>query len=363
MSERTHSPEESTPVPQVAAQPVRRSWVNVIIGTVTLLIVAGVCLQFFTASPAVSQTEGKSTLANTEPASSPTGKVLAKVNNQAITYDVVARECVAKHGEEVLDNLINRLLIQQACDRQGITVTRGEVEEEVANTAKKFNLPLETWYQMLASERGLTKDQYHQDIIWPMLALKKLAGQQVQVTEKEMQEGFERDYGPRMKARMILLDGNVRQANQVWEKCVANPDEFDRFAREHSVDPNSRSLGGVIPPIRKNGGNAAVEQAAFKLKPGEISGLIQVAENSYVILKSEGMTEPVVDDIRVVWNDLLEQLTEEKTQRSVAKVFENLKKESRVDNFLTRTSTGGKAPIQQTSGTSGRSAPSPTLPR
>lgn len=365
MSEMNHSPanphvdsgtESSLPV-----QPDRSSWVSYIVGTVVLLVVSAVCLQFFNANTAVSQTEVPSTAPGTATLNAVPGKILAKVNNQSITYDIVARECVAKHGEEVLENMINRLILQQECDRQGITITRGEVEEEVTATAKKFNLPLDSWYQMLQSERGLTKEQYHDDIIWPMIALKKLAGQTVQVTEKEMQEGFERDYGPRMKGRMILIEGNIRQANQVWEKCVAAPDDFDRFAREHSTDPNSRALGGVIPPIRKHGTNKTIEDAAFRLRPGEISGLVQLGENSYVIIKCEGLTEPVVEDIRVVWNDLLGQLTEEKTQKTVAKIFEKVKAEARVDNFLTRTSMNGRNPVRQTSAVQAAPGQSPTL--
>lgn len=370
MSEQSHSPQEqlSPPSPSHAAAtlpvptPGKRSWGGLIAGTIGLFVIAGLGFQFFTANPAASQTDATSA-GQAGLNSSASGKVLARVNDQAITYDVVARECVARHGEEILDNLINRLIIQQECERQGILVSRQDVEEEISETAKKFNLPVDTWYQMLASERGLTREQYQNDIIWPMIALKKLAGQQVQVTEKEMQEGFERDYGPRVKARMILLEGNIRQANRIWEQCVATPDDFDRLAREHSADPNSRPLGGVVPPIRRHAGNKAIEEAAFKLHTGEISGLIQVAENSYVILKSEGLTEPVVEDVRVVWNDLLEQLTEEKTQRTVATIFEQIKSEARVDNFLTRTSTGGKNPVKQTSALRSAQQGSGTLTR
>ncbi len=348
MSEQTHSPENQNPEPVLPVEKTQRSWTNYIAGTVVLLIVAGICFQFFRANPGVAQSESAANGTGRSSLSASSGKILAKVNNESITYDVVASYSVERHGAEILDNLINRLIIQQECDRQGVTVKQGEVEQEVAETAEKFNLPLDTWYQMLASERGLTKDQYHKDIIWPMIALKKLAGKSIQVTEKEMQEGFERDYGPRVKARMIIVEGNIRQATEVWNKCEAAPGEFDRIAREHSTDPNSRPLGGVIPPIRKHGGSPTVEAEAFKLRPGEVSGLIEIADSKYVILKCEGRTEPVVEDIRVVWNDLLEQLTEEETQKSVAQVFEKIRKEARVDNFLTRTTTAGRNPVQQT---------------
>ena len=332
MSERTHSA-ESTPHKNTS----RKALLSIVAGSAVLMVCAGIWFQFFQANPAASQTGSTPNPAASE---TPSNQVLARVNNQSITYDVVARECVAQYGEEILDNLINRLIIQQECERRSVSVSRTEVEQEVVDTAKKFNLPLDTWYQMLQSNKGITREQYHDNIIWPMLALKKLAGKQVTVTEHDMQIGFERDYGPRVKGRMILVEGNMRQASQIWDKCQATPNEFDRIAREFSADSNTRPLGGVIPPIRKHGGNKQIEEEAFKMQPGEISGLIQLAESRYVILKCEGFTDPVVDDIQVVWNDLLSQLQEEKTQEAVAKVFEDIKQNARIDNYLTRTSTG-----------------------
>lgn len=311
-------------------------------GSAVFVLAAGVYFQFFHANPAASQTQGDAA-GSVSMSGSQQSQVLAKVNNQAITYDVVARECVNRHGVEVLDNLINRLLIQQECERRNVTISQAEVEQEVAETAKKFNLPLDQWYAMLQSERGLNRDQYHEDIIWPMLALKKLAGKQVTITEEDMRKGFERDYGPRVKARMILVNGTLPQANKIWEECESNLDDFDRIARQYSADPNTRPLGGVIPPIRMNGGNKQVEDVAFRLRTGELSGVVQVAEGRYVILKCEGRTEPVVEDIKSVWNDLFAQLKEEKTQEAVAKVFDDIKDNARIDNFLTRTSTTGRS--------------------
>ena len=341
MSEGNHSTEPSGTANASTIQKHRRPWMTYCLGTIVIVAAGAVALQLILPLPAVSQTDQSAASTATNPDA---GKILAKVNNQAITYEVVARECFQRHGVEVLDTLVNRLIIQQACQSAGISVTAAEVQQEVAETAKKFNLPVATWYQMLQAERGLNPDQYHNDVVWPMLALKRLAGKEIEVTEQDMQIGFERDYGARVKARMILVEGNIRQANQIWEKCRTTPEEFDRIAMEHSADANSRPLGGTIPPIRRHGVEKAVEEAAFKLRTGEISPVIQVAQNRYVILKCEGFTEPVVTEIREVWNELYNQLAEEKTQKAVAQVFEKIQEEARVDNFLTRTSTGGRQP-------------------
>jgi foldase protein PrsA len=282
--------------------------------------------------------------------------ILARVGKDTITYDMVAQEAAARYGKDVLDDLINRMLIQQACDEAGVQVTEAEVAAEVNRIAKRFNLDTANWDQMLQAERNITPLQYRQSVIWPMLSLKKLAGEQVDITEEEMKKAFVRNYGPRVKVRLILQD-NQRRAQDVWEKARANPDDFEKLAQDHSIDPSSRALGGTIPPIPRFSGNDTLETAAFKLKEGEISGLIELQAGRYAILKCEGRTEPVVSSMDEVRDQLYEELHEQKTQQTVAKVFDSIKKKAQVDNFLTKTSTGPNRPftaptpggIQQTS--------------
>ena len=277
-------------------------------------------------------------------------RALAKVGKEFILYDQVADEAVSRHGEEILENMINRAIIQQACAAQGIEVTEAEVDAEILTISKKFGLDVQQWLKMLQAERGVTIEQYRKDIIWPMLALRKLAGTNVTLTKEDLQKAFQRNYGPRVKARAIVLD-NPRRATEVWEKVRATPDEFGRIARTASVDPNSRALEGAIPPIRMYGGAPELEKAAFKLKPGEISGVIQVGVNQYVILQCEGFTEQLVADMAEVDSILKQELHEEKTNEAVAQTFQKLKESARVDNYLTRQSTGGDR--KATAGTPG----------
>ena len=275
-------------------------------------------------------------------------KPASRVNGQAISFEELATECIQRNGREVLENVINRTLIQQACSEAGISVSDAEVEGEIVRISKKFGLPVDQWFKMLESERGLTPIQYRRDVIWPMLALKKLAGQDVQITREKMKEAYYDNYGPRVKARMMVLD-NLRRAQDIWEKVRTTPDEFENFARDYSVEPNSRALGGTVPPIRRySGAHEEIRKAAFKLKtPGEISGIIQVDMNQYVILKFEGMTEPVPHDEKDVEAQLAEELREREVQKMVAETFEKLKAKARIDNYLTGETSG---PVQQTSG-------------
>jgi foldase protein PrsA len=278
------------------------------------------------------------------------GQPAVRINGELITREVLAKECLEQFGAKVLESVINRTIIQQACAEKGVTVTDNEVTAEVNRISKKVSLPIDQWYKMILAERGLTPMQYHRDVIWPLLALRKLAGTKVDITDKMFKEAYYDNYGPRVKAKMIVVD-NSRRGQELAEKLQADPDKFEEFARDFSVEPNSKSLGGSIPPIRRySGAHEELRNTAFRMKKeGEISPLIQVGPAAYAILKYEGRTEPVDHNPEDVKAELYEELHEREVQMLVAATFDELKKKARVDNYLTGETT---SPIRRASATS-----------
>ena len=343
MGEGIHSP--------VATKPGnKRKWTFIIAGTAVVLLATGVLVQVLRPAPAFPG-EGQDPASNEQSGERRQDKFLAKVGNKYIRYDDVANEVMERHGAAVLDNLINRTIIKNACDDRGIVVTKAEVEQEIVTIAKNFQLAPDVWLQMLQAERDIKPDQYRRDIIWPMIALRKLAGETVEVTEEEMQKAFERNYGPKVKVRAIVLN-NSRRAGEVWERVrkaaeeggKLTSDDFGKLARQCSDDPNSRPLDGVVPPIRRHGDveTKTLEDAAFKMKAGEYSGVVQVGLKQWVILFCEGYTEQIVKDLTEVRDVLMADLRQEKQQKSVAKLFSSLKEATRVDNYLKGTAEGGQ---------------------
>jgi len=318
-------------------------------GTAVCVLVAGLAFQAFTSSSSGTAAE-RPAAGRAQVAPRPKSTAAASITRDGRTITIPLKDlyerCAMRVGNEVLDSMINRAVIQLACEGAGVVISEKEVEQEIIRIAKQFNIPVATWLQMLQSERNITPEQYSTDVIWPMLALKKLAGDNVEVTEEDMHKAFIRNFGPRAEVKMIMMD-NHRRANDVWQKASLNPNDFDRLAREHSIDTNSRAMNGAVPPIARYSGNPKIEQAAFNLKPGEISGIIQYGSGSFVILKCEGFTEQIVQNIEEVREQLHTDLVEEKVQEGVANLFEDLKKTSTVHNFWNHTSTGN---LKQVSG-------------
>lgn len=257
---------------------------------------------------------------------------VATVNHEEISRDDLARQCLWHYGEEVLESLVNVKLISQECQRRNIAISREEVDAEVARMASRFGIPQDQWLQMLERERNITPKQYMQDIVWPMLALKKLGAASVEVTQTELHEAYENQFGPAVQTRLIACDSRSK-AEQALAEAHQNPDDFGNVAKKYSDDVNSASVNGLIPPIRKHFGEPQIEQAAFALKPGEISPILQVG-GQFVILKCEKHFEARQASFETAEPTLRENLRDQKIQTVAHDVMQQLQKNARIENVF-----------------------------
>src|SRR5207248_10700722 len=139
-----------------------------------------------------------------------------------------ADECVARKGEEILETLIAKTLIEQALRKHKLEVTAAEIDKEIDNVAQQVaGLGREAWLRTLDKERGISPVQYARDIIYPALALRKLAADRVQVTAQDVQQAFEAQYGDKLRCRMIMVD-KPQTAMEIWEKLKKNPGGFEK---------------------------------------------------------------------------------------------------------------------------------------
>ena len=255
--------------------------------------------------------------------------VVAVVNNEPISREDLARECLLHYGQDVLESLINRTLILTSCKQRNIVVTDKEIEEEIDRMARKFSVGKDQWLKMLQQERGITPLRYAKDIIWPTLALRELAKAQLTVTREELDEAFDSEFGPSVKVRLIALDSS-EEARKIHAAAVAKPEEFPALAKKHSKDPNSASSYGMIQPIRRNSGDPQLEQVAFALKPGQVSQTVTVG-NLHVFLKCEEHIPPRKGVNRAEVEPLLvDALKDRKLREAASGVFKQLQESAKI---------------------------------
>ncbi len=267
--------------------------------------------------------------------------VVATVNGEQITMKELGAECLLRHGEEVLEGEISKLLLQQALEAAQVTVTQADLDAEVLHAAElagavdqQGNADVKAWIASVTAEQGVTDEQYMQDSVWPSAALKKITAQDVKVDEADIRKGFEANYGERVRCRAIVL-GNQRRAEEVWDKARRNPsiDFFGDLAEEYSIEPQSKALRGEVPPIGRHSGQPQLEEVAFQLQDGMLSGIIQVGDK-FVILRCEGRTERIDVDETEVRDLLYRDIYEKKLRMAMSVKFEEINERARIDNYL-----------------------------
>jgi len=281
--------------------------------------------------------------------------VVAVINGQRITRRELSEQCIQRHGREVLDGMVNRKLLEQECKKRRITITEADLDAEIARAAaesvdsKPDGSPdVEAWLKLVTDKQGGSVEVYRRDSVWPSVALTKLVGDKVRIADADLQKGYDANYGQRVRCRAILMD-NLRRAQQVWEKARDNPtvENFGELAAQYSVEGPSRALRGEVPPIKRHGGQPLLEKEAFSLKPGELSGVVQVGPELFAILFCEGYTEPTGVEFETVRDYIYRDVFEKKQRLAMAAEFRRLQEAATIDNYLAGTT---QSPKKKTAG-------------
>ena len=163
------------------------------------------------------------------------GDAVAIINGEVITRAALAEEAFVREGEKVLDAMISRKLVDQALKARKLTVTAQEIDAEIDKYANNVaGVTREEWLRNLSQQKKINPVQYKNDIIYPGLALKKLAQGRVEVTEKDMKDAFEAQYGERLRVR-IIMTMLERDAVAMWNDLKKNPGGFAHMASNDSA--------------------------------------------------------------------------------------------------------------------------------
>ena len=275
--------------------------------------------------------------------------VACTVNGVPVSIRELDDECLSRHGRATLEGMISRKVLELTCQRRNITVTEADLDQEVARQAAAGVKPrpdgspdVQAWLDLITKKQGIPLDLYRADVVWSAVVLKKLVGDKVDVTEEDLRKGYEANYGPRVRCLAIVLN-NQRRAQQVFEMARKNntSEYFGELAAQYSVEPGSQSLRGEVPPIKRWGGQPKLEEEAFALKPGELSGLIQVADK-FILLRCEGYTKPATVEFAAVRKEIAEDLRDKKLRLAMASCYEDLHDAATIDNYLAGTSQSPK---------------------
>ncbi|MDQ0114687.1 peptidylprolyl isomerase [Paenibacillus harenae] len=228
-----------------------------------------------------------------------TGGAVASVNGQDIPQSKLYDALVDAGGPSTLNNLITEELIQQEADAAGVKVTDDEVTAEIDKIKASFETPEQ--FTSTLSQYGMTEESLTRDTKF-QLTVSKILEPKTDVTDEEISQYFEANKDtftetPTTVRASHILVATQEEADAILAQLKGGAD-FAAIAKEKSTDTASAANGGDLDFFKKADMDPAFGEAAFTLKVGELSGVVQSSFGFHIIKKTDEKlgTYPTLDE-------------------------------------------------------------------
>jgi len=262
-------------------------------------------------------------------------------------------------GPRIVENLINERLLDAAVEEAELAMTdkefNAEMEKAFANYLVRADMTRAEFAEQLQVAQGVSIDQFIEDqakepefrqaALQEKLIEKKFP-EKIAVTEKEVAEQYasarDADFTQpaEVKASHILVkvepdatpdakQAARKEAETLLAKVKVENADFATVAKEHSECPSSAQGGDLGYFAREGKMVEPFAAAAFKLKEGEVSDIVQT-QFGYHIIRVTDRKEANVVPLREAAPLIREQLSKQKIAETRDTYLATLRKDARI---------------------------------
>lgn len=248
----------------------------------------------------------------------PGDAVIARYEHAVLTRGQLMDFLVQTRALDAMLNLMQLQIARALADREGIRVSRADIEAEQRQTLQ----------QAFAGETEIKEEQYGElliqlreqlkispaefDVVMATNAyLKALARPQIDrlLTEENLRKAFNIRYGEQVRVRHIQLE-TLAQVAEVRKRLDAGED-FAKVAAEVSRNTDTKRSGGAFQPFSMQSDlPEPFKAAAFELEIGKVSDPVE-AGGFFHLLKLEERIAPKAVVFENVRDELKQQVAEE----------------------------------------------------
>ncbi|MDO8446810.1 MAG: peptidylprolyl isomerase [Deltaproteobacteria bacterium] len=227
----------------------------------------------------------------------------------------LSEEKIANIREKALNNLIEKELQYQYALEKGLSVSKKEIEAELAGMEKRFGSAAK--FKDALKRSGMTKEQLKEFIKKRFLtakAKKETVGSRAALSDSELKDYYEKNKESfkrpvELRASHILIGVDptatkeekgkkLKLAKDLLVKIRAGED-FAKLAMRYSTDDGSAPIGGDIGTFHKEMADQEFENAVLALKVGEVSDVVETIYGYHIIMLTgkKPETQLTFDDV------------------------------------------------------------------
>lgn len=230
-------------------------------------------------------------------------ETLATVNGTKITKDDLYNTLETYYNDSIVsivDRMVTEELVNQEAKAKNITLTDKDLVDEVA--AMKLDYGGEEGFQQFLAYYGMTEDDLKNELKLSA-TVRLLLQSEIEITDEQVQAYFDENKekiggsAEKVRASHILVTDKDLAEDILAQ--LKNGADFAELAKEYSTD-GSAANGGDLGYFTADKMVDEFSEAAFALKDGEISDIVQ-SQYGYHIIKRTGYepaTEANFDDLK-----------------------------------------------------------------
>ncbi len=221
---------------------------------------------------------------------------------------------------QALARLINRELLEEAADREGVTVDDGDVDLQLERFAEQAGgqEALETQ----AAQSGISQQdlpQFLRDVVLDQALGDELTAD-LDVPQDQLQQLYDQNIGQydRVRSRHILV-AQEAQARSLLAQVEEDPSRFAALAAEFSTDESNKDAGGDLGLVGRGQFVPEFEQLLFSAEPGSYD-VVQTQFGWHVVNVLERQTTSLEEATPELRRGVLQQQRQQATQELLREV-------------------------------------------
>lgn len=234
-----------------------------------------------------------------------------------------------------LNRLIETRLLLQEAQKLGLTVSEGDLDEEMTHLTQDY--PNDPFADYPLEEAGLEMEKWkeeHREKLLINKVIEREIDSVIHISDEDISRFYkdnrkEFELPMRVRARQITVA--TKEEAEALRKRLLKGEDFEELARQHSLSPDGKE-GGDLGVFPKGQMPEEFDEVVFRHKVGAVSPVVE-SPYGFHIFRIEERFPPRTLSLEEAQGRIRAQLFQERREEYFREWFQSLKSQARITTY------------------------------